>query len=74
MHLKNPFGMRNGKIVMIRDITTAERGAKCNCICPLCQAHFIAKLGDIRQPHFCPRRETLRLSGGRDDGCLSIDV
>lgn len=44
--------MRNGKIVMIRDITTAERGAKCNCICPLCQAHFIAKLGDIRQPHF----------------------
>lgn len=26
MHLKNPFGMRNGKIVMIRDITTAERG------------------------------------------------
>ena len=52
MHLKNPFGMRNGKIVMIRDITTAERGAKCNCICPLCQAHFIAKLGDIRQPHF----------------------
>ena len=24
MHLKNPFGMRNGKIVMIRDITTAD--------------------------------------------------
>lgn len=44
--------MRNGKIVLIRDITTAERGVKCNCICPLCHAHFIAKLGDVRQPHF----------------------
>lgn len=52
MRVKNPFGMRNGKIVLIHDLTPEERGAKCNCVCPHCHAHFIAKLGDVRQPHF----------------------
>ena len=50
--LKNPFGMRNGKIVMIADLKESERGARCGCVCPYCKAHFVARLGEVRQPHF----------------------
>ena len=50
--LKNPFGMRNGCIVMIEDIPINERGLKCNCVCPACKEPFEARLGDIRVHHF----------------------
>ena len=50
--LKNPFGMRDGCIVMIEDIPISERGLKCNCVCPACKEPFEARLGDIRVHHF----------------------
>lgn len=50
--LKNPFGLRNGKIVMIADLKESERGERCGCVCPYCKAHFVARLGEVRQPHF----------------------
>lgn len=50
--LKNPFGMRDGCIVMIEDIPISERGLKCNCVCPACKEPFEARLGNIRVHHF----------------------
>lgn len=50
--VRNPFGLRNGKIVLISDIRDSERGRKCNCTCPDCNCHFLARLGTIRQRHF----------------------
>ncbi len=37
MVIRNPFGLRNGKIVMIEDISIEERGLQCNCVCPNCK-------------------------------------
>ena len=50
--LKNPFGLRNGKIIMIADLQESERGAKCGCVCPYCKGKFLARLGEKRPPHF----------------------
>lgn len=50
--LKNPFGLRNGNIIMIEDILQSERGKACNCVCPACKGPFIARLGDKRTHHF----------------------
>ncbi|MBE6723327.1 hypothetical protein [Caproicibacterium amylolyticum] len=52
MELKNPFAVRNNKIITIADITAEERGRKCNCTCPACGGHFLAALGTVNQPHF----------------------
>lgn len=50
--LKNPFGLRDGNIVMIEDVSLDERGLKCNCVCPACKDPFEARLGDVRTHHF----------------------
>ena len=50
--LKNPFGIRDEKIILISDILPEEKGLKCNCVCPLCHGNFSAKLGDKRAHHF----------------------
>lgn len=52
MELKNPFGLRNNLIVTIADLTPEEQGRKCNCVCPACGGHFLAAMGEIRQPYF----------------------
>ncbi len=49
---RNPFGLRNGDIVLIQDISPSERGLKCGCVCPSCKEPFEARLGDIRTHHF----------------------
>lgn len=52
MELRNPFAVRDGKIVLIEDISAEEKGLKCNCICPACKEPFEAKMGEIRRHHF----------------------
>lgn len=52
MELKNPFALKDNRIITIADLTTNERGRKCGCICPECASHFIAVMGQVRQPHF----------------------
>lgn len=51
-YLKNPFGLRNGIIVLISDLTHDERGAKCGCVCPNCGGELIARMGEIMTYHF----------------------
>jgi hypothetical protein len=41
--LKNPFAIKDGKTIVISDLNDYERGADCNCKCPLCNANFISK-------------------------------
>lgn len=63
--LKNPFGEKNGKLVLISDVSPEEEnGKKCGCICPLCKGDFQARnRGRTRQPHFAhlgkPCNETI---------------
>lgn len=52
MDIRNPFGLRNGKIVMIEDVPKEKRGLECDCICPNCKEPFIARLGDVNRHHF----------------------
>ena len=51
-NLKNPFGLRDGSVIMIEDISPHERGLRCNCVCPNCKGPFKARLGEIRAHHF----------------------
>lgn len=53
MNLRNPFALRNDKVVLIEDISLQEKGLKCDCICPVCKEPFEVKMGDIRRHHFC---------------------
>lgn len=52
MDIRNPFGLRKGKIVMIEDVPKEKRGLECDCICPSCKEPFIARIGDINRHHF----------------------
>ncbi len=47
--IKLPFGLQNGKLV---HISVAERGLKCNCICPSCKVPLVARKGKINIHHF----------------------
>lgn len=39
MSLKNPFGLKDGKLV---DVLSVPNGKKCNCLCPKCGENLIA--------------------------------
>lgn len=46
------FGIRNGKVISINELSVEEKGDKCNCYCPVCNEPLRAKLGDMNQWHF----------------------
>ena len=52
MIFRNPFGLRDGQIVMIEDISKNENGLRCKCVCPACGEPFEARMGDIKAHHF----------------------
>ena len=52
MDLRNPFGLKDGQIVMIEDIPQSMNGQRCGCVCPACKDIFEARMGDIRRHHF----------------------
>lgn len=52
MKLRNPFGLRDNKIILIEDIPKSEKGLQCNCVCPSCNEPFEARMGEIRRHHF----------------------
>lgn len=46
------FGLKDGKIVHIDELTEKERGLSCGCVCPSCAAPLQAKLGLKNRHHF----------------------
>ena len=52
MIVKNPFGIRLGKVIHINELNNDERGLKCNCVCPYCKQPLIARMGTERTHHF----------------------
>lgn len=54
MALKNPFALRkaDNRIVMIGDLSPEQSKKDCGCICPVCGADFVARMGDKNVPHF----------------------
>lgn len=52
MGVKNPFGVRDGKIITVEDLSEKEKGFGCECFCPSCGGKFQARLGDKRTHHF----------------------
>lgn len=52
MNIKNPFGLRNNKIIHINDIPADSKGLKANCICPSCYKPFLAIMGNKQVHHF----------------------
>lgn len=55
--LRNPFAVRDGNIILIEDLTAAQRGAKCHCKCPACNGDFIARMGDVKVHHFAHSKD-----------------
>jgi len=55
--LKNPFAIRDDKTILIGDLQESERGLKCGCKCPNCSGDFIARMGDVRVPHFAHSKD-----------------
>lgn len=52
MDIKLAYGIREGRTVHISEIGETERGATCNCTCPVCGGILVAKLGEKKQHHF----------------------
>ena len=50
--IKLQYGIRDGKVIAISEISKEERGLKCRCTCPGCGLPLQAKLGERNQPHF----------------------
>ena len=46
------FGMRDGHVVHISQLTAQEKGLRCNCTCPQCGTPLQAKMGTKRAHHF----------------------
>ena len=49
---KNPYAVRDNKVIYIDDLSETERGINCNCTCPKCGRPMLAKMGCHRQHHF----------------------
>ncbi len=49
MNIKLPFGLHDGQLV---DISIADNGLACDCVCPSCGQRLVAKKGDIKEHHF----------------------
>lgn len=66
--LKNPFGMRDGRVIVIDDLDESERGLNCNCSCPMCGESFEARMGKERIHHFS---HTKKSSCDAEEGVLT---
>lgn len=57
--VKLQYGLRDGKIIIIDEISESEKGLKCQCKCPGCGMELQAKLGGgKRQRHFAHNNTT----------------
>jgi hypothetical protein len=50
--IKNPYGLRGGKLINISVLNRSERGLACGCLCPHCRSPLIARMGTRVIHHF----------------------
>lgn len=50
--IKLQYGIRNGNVVCISELSSNERGLACNCTCPSCGMPLQARIGKKKQRHF----------------------
>ena len=51
--IKLKYGIRNGMVVSIDELSVMDRGLQCHCVCPGCGQELQARIGTgKRQPHF----------------------
>ena len=55
--IKLAFGLRNGNVVHIDELTEKERGLSCGCFCPACGSPLQARLGNKNRSHFSHKSE-----------------
>ena len=61
--IKLQYGMRDGKILHISELSDNDRGLACCCICPACKVDLQARLGHgKRRPHFSHNNEACNIS------------
>ena len=61
--IKLQYGVRDGKILHISELSDNDRGLACSCICPACKVDLQARLGyGKRRPHFSHNNEACNIS------------
>lgn len=51
------YGLRDGKILHISELTEKDKGLACFCKCPACKGNLEARLGSKRRHHFAHHKE-----------------
>lgn len=64
--MKNPFGLKNGKLITIEEVK--ESGLSCDCYCPdpNCNDRLIAKRSNVRINHFA--------HAGKEKKCYGLET
>ncbi|CEP35306.1 MULTISPECIES: competence protein CoiA family protein [unclassified Halomonas] len=65
---KIPYGLRQDRLVHISQLTPAERGDRCGCVCPECRTQLIAKMGKIVRHYFAHAPGIRPCAGGAETG------
>lgn len=61
------YGLRDGKIVHISELSDTDRGLACFCTCPACGVDLQARLGQgKRRPHFSHHNEACNIATAQE--------
>lgn len=58
--IKLPFGLKDNILVHISEISEADRGLKCDCVCPGCRMKLNARLGNKNRHHFAHHNDNCK--------------
>lgn len=65
-NIKLQYGMRDGKILHVSELSDNERGLACRCTCPACEMELQARIGTgKRRPHFSHHKEACNIASAQ---------
>ena len=59
------YGVRDGKILHISELTEKDKGLACFCRCPACEGELEARLGSKRRHHFAHYKEACNIAAAQ---------
>lgn len=62
MDIQLQYGITNGKLISIDELSEDQKGLHCNCTCPGCGSTLIARLGKQKRHHFGHHGATCNLA------------